>query len=816
MYSLEQVTAASQDYFNGNVLAADVFISKYALKDNDGNFQELTPDDMHRRLAKEFARIEAKYPNPLSQEDIFNLFKHFKYIIPQGSPMSVIGDPYRIQSTSNCIVIGSPYDSYGGICKTDQELAQLMKRRCGVGFDISTIRPKGMITNNAAKTTDGIALFAERFSNTCREVAQDGRRGAEMQTCSVHHPEILTFINLKRDLKKVTGANLTVALTDEFLRAVEAGTTYEQRWPVSGEAKISNQVDARMVWDEIIKAARDCAEPGLAFIDTIRATTPSDLYALYATVGCNPCAEIWMGADDSCRLLVLNLFSYVVNPYTDQAYFDYFKLKEHVMIAQRLMDDLVDIEIECIDKIIAKIDSDPEPEDIKQVERNLWQRIRATAVNIRRTGLGVTAYGDVIAAMGFVYGSQESVNLVSNIQEVIAVSAHHSSLILAQERGAFPAFDYEVEKDSSYLNKVIPDFLRHMWSTTGRRNIALTTIAPTGSVSIEAMLSPRFNNVPEDFFPPLFGTTSGIEPALFLEATRRRKVPNDQPADFIDAIGDHWIHYSVDHPGHALAKMITGKEETIYQSSLANNIDWKQRVKLQAAAQNWVDHAISSTINLPEDVDCQTVSDIYMTAWKAGCKGITIYREGSRSGVIVSKSATQAADFKTTHAPKRPEILEADLHVINNKIILVGLFNKKPFEVFIVDNWTEDQLDGDFYIKKHPRKISNRYSLVSSTGNKSMTHLKDIISSSEPMAAGLTRLVSMSLRHGAEVAFVVEQLNKAKATDFGSLPSHLARVLKTYIPDKKVDKICPKCESASLEYQEGCLICTSCGWSKCG
>lgn len=1173
MYSKEQVKEATLSYFNNNELATDVWMSKYCLK-NNGNYMELTPDDMHKRLAAQFARIEKTYPNALDEDTIYKLFKNFEYVIPQGSPMSAIGNPFSLESTANCFVLPSPYDSYSGIMQTDQQLAQLMKRRGGVGFDISTLRPKGTPTKNAAQTSDGIGVFMERYSNTTREVAQNGRRGALMLTISVEHPEVETFITIKQDPKKVTGANVSVLLTDEFMKAVVNDQEFTQRFPVgSANPTITRTVNAKELWAKIIKCAHIRAEPGIAFIDTIRTNTPSDAYPLYETVSCNPCcfaedqdvnvitktgvkdiksinsndliwvdttktwektsgyfkvgmqptvkltfsnqeeftvtpnhkwvtakskrvgskityvpgdlketkdlqvedmvllnshipegiewsetgsleeghilgwltgdgclsyrseefhvpkmilafwesefdtakymhdvvcdlgldltlqqnshnknklivseqltqyfmskyeinpwqfkselksipfldtaskdfvrgfisayftadgtvncnhetssygiqltsinrkrlnqirsllllfgikssiglakepgfstfkngktyptkasyrltvsslqslkqfrdnfgficrpkqeklddaltaynaekhtrasmyvsvksiieseekvvgcievenahqftangiisgnSEIFMCAFDSCRLIALNLFSYVVNPFTPQAYFDFDLFEDHVKKAMRLMDDLIDIEIEHIDRILAKIESDPEPEDMKSVEKNLWLNIRKTCTEIRRCGLGITALGDTLAALGIRYGSEESIVTTEQIYKSLALASYRSTITLAKERGCFPAFDIELESKHPYLMKIMSELTpeeQHQWVCYGRRNVALTTTAPTGSLSLLCKIL------------GLFSTTSGPEPVFACEHDRRRKSSDD--FDFVDALGDKWQTYKVYHSGVQLMKEM-GANPSVYYDSEANKIDWVNRVKLQAAAQRWVDHAISSTINLPEDVGEETVAQVYLAAWVEGCKGLTVYRDKCRDGVLITK---QSPTILSTDAPRRPEILPAEAFTGFSDgadyTILIGLNNKEPFECFAIEGNIEGE---NLFIRKHQRKDKARYSLLDS--EKKL--ISDINSCSEPEIGAMTRLVSLSLRHGVPINFIVEQLQKAKNNKILSFPGLLARNLKQYIRDGTKGGVCANCGSNQIRYQEGCLSCPDCGDSKC-
>lgn len=816
-------------YFNGDKLAAGVFLDKYSLVSPEGDYLEPTPDEMHHRLASEFARIEAKYPNPTSQEVIYEALKGFKYIIPQGSPMSGIGNPYQVVSLSNCFVIESPYDSYGGILKTDQEEAQLMKRRGGVGTDVSTIRPRGLSTSNAAKTTDGIGVFMERFSNTCREVAQGGRRGALMLTCSVHHPEIMTFVTIKQDLKKVTGANISVRLSDEFMNAVKAGTEYELRFPVdSPNPTISQMVDARKVWDQIIESAHKFAEPGLIFWDTVKKWSPADAYPDFQTISTNPCGEITLSAYDSCRLLLINTLSFVENPFTDKANFNEVKFKEMCRLGQRLMDDIVDLELECIDKILAKIKEDPEPDDVKAIEYNLWGKIRNSCVMGRRTGLGVTAVGDALAALNVRYGSDESVEVVGNMYKLLALGAYTETVALAKERGAFPAFDYELEKDHPFLRRIfaLDKELAKDWKKYGRRNIALTTTAPAGSVSVETQ------------------TTSGIEPAYEVVYGRRRKImsgESDVKVDFVDEMGDKWQEYTVYHHQFKKWMEVTGKtkvEDSPYWKARANDIDWVAKVKVQAAAQKWICHSISNTTNVPNETPVEVIKDIYMTGWESGCKGVTVYRDGCRSGVLISaekpKTTVVAAEddaFSDHHAPRRPKELNCD--VIHTTVkgerwtFFVGKLNERPYEVMggLSKYVTIPKRIKNGKILKHNGELNPvaRYDFHYDyeKGPEDESVVKDLNMMFENATnAAFTRTISLALRHGTPVQYIVEQLLKGseKDDDLFSFSRAVSRVLKHFIKDgtKASDKKCSACGSVNLIYQEGCVSCMDCGHSKCG
>jgi len=816
----------SKEYFGGDELAATVFVTKYALTDKEGNIFEGTPDTMHQRLAREFARIEDKYKNPLPEKEIYELFRGFKYIIPQGSPMAGIGNPYQVQSISNCFVIEAPWDSYGGILKADQELVQIAKRRGGVGFDLSTIRPRGQVTANCARTTDGIEIFMDRFSNSCREVAQNGRRGALMLTLSVHHPQVADFVRVKRDLSRITGANISVRLSDEFLDAAEADEDFQLRWPVdSPDPEMSEYVSARALWDEIIESAHACGEPGLLFWDNAKRLTPADIYEPegFASTSTNPCGEIILSPYDSCRLMVINLFSFVVDPFTEAAFFDFEKYEEVVQKAQRLMDDMIDLEIEQVDKILVKIDSDPEPESVKAIERELWTKVKKRGLEGRRTGLGVTAVGDALAGLGIQYGSANSIEWVENFYKSLALNAYRSSCILAQERGAFPIHSHDREKGHEFLERIweeAPD-VYDMSRRHGRRNIALTTTAPAGSVSV------------------LTQTTSGIEPAYLLSYTRRKKINSVmEPAarvDFVDDTGDAWQEYTVYH--HKFEQwrdqLQVGTGETMsteklvqmspYFGSTAGDIDWTAKVRMQAAAQRWVCHAISNTTNVPADTTIDVVKDIYMAGWKSGCKGVTVYRDGCRSGVLVSKP--NFSKFESHPAPPRPKKLKCSIHYATIKgeawTILVGLMDGRPYEVMgglqkyieIPKKFKKGK------IFKHSYKTKNsRYDLVIGKQRNEIL-IKDIVAVFDnPNHAGFTRTISLALRHGAPIHYVVEQLQKDREMDMFSFSKVIARVLKNYIKNGTAssDKVCDSCGAEdTLIYQEGCAICMSCGTSKC-
>lgn len=829
----KQAIEESLTYFEGNKIAAKVFVDKYALRDAQGRFLESSPRAMHKRLAREFARIESKYPNPLSEDQLFGYLDQFRYIIPQGSPMAGIGNPFQVMSISNCFVIQSPYDSYGGILKSDQEQAQIMKRRGGVGFDISTIRPRGLPTANAAQTTDGIGVFMERFSNTCREVAQGGRRGALMLTLSVHHPEIRTFIHIKEDLKRVTGANISIRLSDEFMNAVKNKEKVQLRFPVdSKDASISEFVDAEELWTEIIGAAHKSAEPGLLFWDTVMKNCPANCYPEFITISTNPCGEITLSAYDSCRLLLINALSFVKSPFLNPE-MDWQKYAEVVHVAQRLMDDVVDLELECVDKIIQKIKDDPEPEEVKLIELNLWNKIRTACVNGRRTGLGLTGVGDMVAAMNMRYGSKESIEFVERVYRVLAVNSYDESVRLASERGAFPAFNLEAEKDHPFLQRIwdVAPRTQEEYKKHGRRNIANLTTPPAGSTS---MLAKSVLG---------YGVSSGIENVLYIRSIRRKKInPNDKDArvDFVDEMGDKWTEFPVYHNGFEAWKQIAGKtddqiKESPYWNSTADDVDWVAKVDMQGVAQKWIDHSISNTTNLPEEADVETVKQVYMRGWEQGCKGITIYRKNSRAGVILDDSAKKKkvetkTEFNENHAPKRPHELECDVYhstIQGEKwTIFVGKLDGRPYEL----------MGGLAKFVNMPRRVKNGKTLKHNgeinparydfhydhdKGPEDETVIRDIGNVFEnPVHSAFTRSISLNLRHGVPVQYVCEQLLKGaeKDSDLYSFSRVMSRVLKNYIMDgtKTSQKKCPECNSQNLSYQQGCVTCLDCGSSKCG
>ena len=838
MIEYNEALRLSMQYFGGNELAASTFLNKYALKDPKGKLLETTPDDMHRRLAKEFARIEAKYPNPLSEEEIYSYLKDFKKLIPQGSPMAGIGNKSQLLSLSNCFVIDSPWDSYSGITYTDSEMVSLMKRRAGVGFDISNLRPLGTFVANAAGTSTGIGGWMERYSRSTREVCQDGRRGALMISISCRHPEIETFITIKEDLQKVTGANVSIRFSDDFMNAVKNDEEFMLRWPVEGpeeQIQIKKMVRAKDIWNKFVKSAWTSAEPGALFWDTATRLTPSDCYADYGfkSISTNPCGEIILSGGDSCRLLLVNSFAFVKNPFTKEAVFDFNEFTRVSRIGQRLMDDLVDLELEAIDKILEKIESDPEPNHIKRSEYETWLRIKNACTNGRRTGLGQTAVGDVLAALGMIYGSDDSIGFTENLYKTFTLASYRESVNLAKERGAFPVFSHGLEKGHEFLEKIwaadvelYQEYLKH-----GRRNIANTTTPPAGTTSMMACV---------DDTKRLFGTSSGIEPAYLLFYKRRKKVnPNDKDVkvDFVDDLGDKWQEFFVHHNPFKLWMELNGKSEenvseSPYYKATANDIDWVRSVDIQAAAQKWICHSISKTCNLPNSTTQELVSDVYLRAWESGCKGFTIYRDGSRSGVLVSadSKAQKTENFASTDAPKRPKELVCDIHhctVQGEKwTMFVGLLEGKPYEI----------MGGLAKYVKIPKRVT-RGKLVKHNGNinparydlhydfedgpENETVIQDVGNVFEnPTHAGFTRMVSLSLRHGAPIQYVVEQLVKGsdKESDLFSVTKAFSRVLKGYIKDgtKTGLKKCPDCGSDRMAYKDGCVQCLDCGSSKCG
>jgi ribonucleoside-diphosphate reductase alpha chain len=841
-YLPEEVLVKSTEYFGGDTLAANVWMNKYALKDSSGNIYELTPDDMHWRIAREIARIEQKYPNPMTAREVYELIRDFRYIIPQGSPMAGIGNNMQISSLSNCFVIGNEgnSDSYGGILKIDQEQVQLMKRRGGVGHDLSHIRPTGSPVKNSALTSTGIVPFMERYSNSTREVAQDGRRGALMLTISIKHPDAERFIDAKLQAGKVTGANVSVKIDDEFMKAVIEKKPYRQQYPVDSPNPVFVQeTDAVKLWEKIIHNAWASAEPGVLFWDTISSEAIPDCYADlgFKTVSTNPCGEIPLCPYDSCRLLAINLYSYVDQPFTENAIFNSDKFTEHAHKALRIMDDIIDLEAEKIDAIIAKIDSDPEAIEIKRVERNMWDNIRKKTLEGRRTGIGITAEGDMLAALGSRYGSDAAINFSTEVHKLLALEVYRASVNLAKERGSFPIFDIEREKNNPFIGRIrqnLPEVYENM-KKYGRRNIAMLTIAPTGSVSICTQ------------------TTSGIEPAFMVNYKRRRKVnPNDKNVNvsFTDEVGDAWEEYIVFHPKFELWLKINGynpeevkalddeamKEiikKSPYHKATSGNIDWVSKVRMQGSVQKWVDHSISVTVNVPENATEELISEIYQTAWESGCKGMTIYRENSRSGVLVSndkKEPSQKSKFPETTAPPRPKALEAEVvRFMNNNeewVAVVGLLNNRPYEIFtgkaegfFLPPWVDKgQVVKN---KKSEKRKTTQYDFHFHDQYGYKIIMEGLSRQFNKEYWNYAKLISGILRHGMPLPFVVELVDNLQldTQSINTWKNGVVRALKKYIPDGTIakDAVCPECNSeGTLIYKEGCLTCSNCGYSRCG
>jgi ribonucleoside-diphosphate reductase alpha chain len=840
-YSFDEAYQASLDYFKGDELAAKVFVNKYALKDAFGNIFEKSPEDMHHRLAGEVARMEQNYPNPLSEQELFDLFDRFKYIVPQGSPMTGIGNNYQVASLSNCFVIGldGPADSYGAVIKIDEEQVQLMKRRGGVGHDLSHIRPKGSPVKNSALTSTGLVPFMERYSNSTREVAQDGRRGALMLSVSIKHPDSEAFIDAKMSEGKVTGANVSVKITDEFMESVVNNQPFQQTYPISGiDPLYSKEINAKELWGKIVHNAWESAEPGVLFWDTIIKESVPDCYADlgFRTVSTNPCGEIPLCPYDSCRLLAINLYSYVIDPFTDKARFDFDLFKQHVALAQRIMDDIIDLEIEKIDTILEKIEIDPETEEVKHTECLLWQKIRHKTLLGRRTGVGITAEGDMLAALGLRYGTEKATDCSEEIQKVLALAAYGASVEMAKERGAFELFDFAREEGNPFINRlkaVDPQLIQDM-KQYGRRNIACLTIAPTGTTSLMTQ------------------TTSGIEPVFLPVYTRRRKVnPNDTAVkvDFVDEIGDSWEEYTVFHHkfvdwmianGHPTAKNYTADEinklieKSPYYKATSNDVDWLQKVRMQGRVQQWVDHSISVTINLPHDVDEELVNQLYIEAWKSGCKGCTVYRDGSRSGVLIALTDKKDKDCECYEPPvivaKRPRELDAEIVKFqNNKekwIAFVGLLNGRPYEVFTGIN---DEEEGIFLpknvtkgtiIKNIDDSGNKRYDFQYTNKRGHKTTIEGLSDKFNPEYWNYAKLISGVLRYAMPVDQVIKLVQSLELNDLSinTWKNGVERALKQYVLEGTLAKgqKCPVCGQESLVYQEGCLKCTSCGTSKCG
>ncbi len=843
-YTYDEAFEASLQYFKGDELAARVWVNKYAVKDSFGNIFEKSPEDMHWRIANEVARIEAKYKNGLNAQQLYELLDHFKYIVPQGSPMTGIGNDFQVASLSNCFVIGidGAADSYGAIIRIDEEQVQLMKRRGGVGHDLSHIRPKGSPVKNSALTSTGLVPFMERYSNSTREVAQDGRRGALMLSVSIKHPDSEAFIDAKMTEGKVTGANVSVKLDDAFMQAAVNGTPYKQQYPVDSDQPVfTKEIDASALWKKIVHNAWKSAEPGVLFWDTIIRESVPDCYADlgYRTVSTNPCGEIPLCPYDSCRLLAINLYSYVVNPYTRDAYFDFDLFKKHVALAQRIMDDIIDLELEKIEKIIAKIDSDPESEEVKEAEKHLWEKIYKKSGQGRRTGVGITAEGDMLAAMGLRYGTEEATEFSEQVHKTIALEAYRSSVNMAKERGAFAIYDSEREKNNPFINRLKeadPELYEEM-KKYGRRNIACLTIAPTGTTSLMTQ------------------TTSGIEPVFMPVYKRRRKVnPNDPQThvDFVDETGDAFEEYIVFHHkfvewmtvnGYDPTKRYTQEEidklveKSPYYKATSNDVDWLMKVKMQGRIQKWVDHSISVTINLPNDVDEALVNRLYVEAWRSGCKGCTVYRDGSRSGVLLSTKKDKK-DKKEELPPckpptvveVRPKVLEAEVvRFQNNKekwVAFVGLLDGHPYEIF---TGLQDDEEGislpksvttGRIIKNIDEEGNKRYDFQFENKRGYKTTIEGLSEKFNKEYWNYAKLISGVLRWRMPIDRVIKLVDSLQldSENINTWKNGVERALKKYVTDgtSAEGQKCPNCGNETLVYQEGCLICKTCGTSRCG
>lgn len=843
-FSYDEAYGESLKYFDGDELAARVWVNKYAMKDSFGRIYEKSPEDMHWRIAKEIARIEKKYKNPMTEQEVFDLLDHFRYIVPAGSPMTGIGNDHQVASLSNCFVIGldGDADSYGAIMRIDEEQVQLMKRRGGVGHDLSHIRPKGSPVNNSALTSTGLVPFMERYSNSTREVAQDGRRGALMLSVSIKHPDSEAFIDAKMTEGKVTGANVSVKIDDEFMEAAISDKPYTQQFPIdSDNPKVKKEISARKLWEKIVHNAWKSAEPGVLFWDTILRESIPDCYADlgFRTVSTNPCGEIPLCPYDSCRLLSINLYSYVVNPFSPNARFDFDKFKAHVRLAQRIMDDIVDLELEKIDKIMEKINMDPQTMEVKGAEYHLWEKIKDKSGKGRRTGVGITAEGDMLAAMGLRYGTQEATDFSVEVHKTLALSAYRSSVEMARERGAFSVFDASREKNNPFLLRIkeVDPQLYDDIMTYGRRNIACLTIAPTGTTSLMTQ------------------TTSGIEPVFMPVYKRRRKVnPNDTEVhvDFVDEVGDSFEEYIVYHRkflewmkvnGYDTEKRYTQEEidelvvKSPYYKATANDVDWLMKVKMQGAIQKWVDHSISVTVNLPNDVDEELVNRLYVEAWRSGCKGCTIYRDGSRAGVMISVSGKDKKNDKHDNCPCanpevveiRPKELECDVvRFQNNKekwVAFVGLLNGYPYEIF---TGLQDDEEGIVLpktvtkgkiIKQKNEDGHSRYDFQFENKRGYKTTVEGLSEKFNPEYWNYAKLISGVLRYRMPIGNVIKLVGslQLKSESINTWKNGVERALKKYIVDGTEAKgqKCPVC-GGTLVYQEGCLICKNCGASRCG
>ena len=841
IYSYDEAYEESLRYFQGDELAARVWVNKYAVKDSFGNIYEKSPEDMHWRIANEVARIESKYPNGLTAKELYDLLDHFKYIVPQGSPMTGIGNDYQVASLSNCFVIGvdGAADSYGAIIKIDEEQVQLMKRRGGVGHDLSHIRPKGSPVKNSALTSTGLVPFMERYSNSTREVAQDGRRGALMLSVSIKHPDSEAFIDAKMTEGKVTGANVSVKLDDAFMQAAVEGKPYVQQYPIdAANPAFTKEIDASTLWKKIVHNAWKSAEPGVLFWDTIIRESVPDCYADlgYKTVSTNPCGEIPLCPYDSCRLLAINLYSYVVNPFKPDAYFDFDLFKKHVALAQRIMDDIIDLELEKIERIMKKIDEDPENEEVKRAERVLWEKIYKKSGQGRRTGVGITAEGDMLAALGLRYGTEEATEFSEKVHKTVALGAYRSSVEMAKERGAFEIYNNEREQNNPFIKRLAeadPELYAEM-KKYGRRNIACLTIAPTGTTSLMTQ------------------TTSGIEPVFLPVYKRRRKVnPNDTNVhvDFVDETGDAFEEYIVFHNkfvtwmeanGYDTARRYTQEEidelvaKSPYYKATSNDVDWLMKVKMQGRIQKWVDHSISVTINLPNDVDEDLVNRLYVEAWKSGCKGCTVYRDGSRSGVLISTKSEKKEELPPCKPPTvvevRPKVLEADVvRFQNNKekwVAFVGLLDGHPYEIF---TGLQDDDEGILLpksvtcgriIKNVDEDGTKRYDFQFENKRGYKTTIEGLSEKFNKEYWNYAKLISGVLRYRMPIEQVIKLVGSLQlnSESINTWKNGVERALKKYIQDgtEAKGKKCPNCGNETLVYQEGCLICTTCGASRCG
>jgi ribonucleoside-diphosphate reductase, adenosylcobalamin-dependent len=843
IYPNEEVKEAAKSYFHGDTLAGDVWMNKYALKDSEGNIYELTPDDMHHRIAKEIARIEKKYPNPLTEDEVYQVLKDFRYIVPQGSPMAGIGNDFQISSLSNCFVIGNKgqSDSYGGIMKIDQEQVQLMKRRGGVGHDLSHIRPSGSPVKNCALTSTGVVPFMERYSNSTKEVAQDGRRGALMMSISIKHPDSEAFIDAKMTQGKITNANVSVRITDEFMKAVKEDKPFIQQYPIDSEnPTVTKKINARELWSKIIHNAWASAEPGILFWDTITRESIPDCYADlgFKTLSTNPCGEIPLCAYDSCRLLAINLYSYVEHPFTKDARFNAALFAKHIGIAQRIMDDIVDLEVEKINAILGKIDSDPEDPEVKRIEVNLWINIKDKCLKGRRTGIGITAEGDMLAALGKRYASDESIAFSTEVHKLLAHEAYRSSVNLAEERGPFEIYDSKREENNPFIKRLreLDEDLYQKMCKVGRRNIAMLTIAPTGSVSLCTQ------------------TTSGIEPVFMVAYKRRRKVnPSDKDAkvSFVDNDGNAFEEYNVFHHKFITWLEVNGYnveevknygdqklQEVIMQSpyykATSNDIDWVSKVKMQGDIQKWVDHSISVTVNIPKETTESLVSDIYMTAWESGCKGMTIYRDGSRTGVLVAKDEKKPTnggerpnDITESIAPPRPKELECDVVRFQNNyekwIAFVGKLHNKPYEIFLGkadDFYLPPYVETGRIIREKNKGEASRYDFQFEDKEGYKVLIQGLSRSFNKEYWNYAKLISGILRHGMPINYVIELVQNLNVEEdnINTWKNGIVRALKKFVPDgmKVIGKVCPSCGQNSIIYQDGCMLCTNCGHSKCG